>query len=74
MLHEHVTSSTVWEVKHNLNTLSPAVTCWIETDELLIKILPLAIEAKDENTTEITFTRPYTGRVEIRREKRWSDD
>lgn len=74
MLYERSALSQVWEVEHNLNTLNPLVVCWVETDGSYTKILPLCVEIKDKNTVVITFSRPYTGRVEIRNEKRWSDD
>lgn len=74
MVYEQDTPSTIWEVSHKLNTIVPFVECWVETDEITTKILPLEIASKDENTVIITFTRPYAGRACIRNQKRWSDD
>ena len=74
MVYEHTAPSTIWEVEHNLNTLTPLVECWVNTDGVQFKIFPLSVKPKDKNTIQITFTRPYAGRAVIRNQKRWSDD
>lgn len=73
MVHDQTDPSEVWEVKHNLDSTNVSVECWVEIDDTHTKILPSRV-VSDQNTTTITFTRPYVGRVKIHNRKRWSDN
>ena len=65
--------SSTWIIKHNQNTSTPSVECWIDVDGDAIKILPVSIIPKDNNTIEITFMKPYVGYVDVVQQKLWSD-
>jgi hypothetical protein len=58
-----LTASTTWSAIHGLNTLFPIVNIWDSSSNEIIS--PDVIESKNLNTTEIRFTVPRTGYVNI---------
>lgn len=59
--HEQVSGSTTWTISHNLNSDAVAVDVFIDNGGNLEKIIPLSIEATDDNTITVTFSSSQTG-------------
>jgi len=59
--HVQSTTSTTWNVQHNLHTSSPVVDCWIDQAGTLTKIIPLSVDVVDEDNVTITFSSVRAG-------------
>ena len=59
--HHQSVGSDTWAVSHNFNTDAVVVDVFIDFEGSLEKIIPLSIEATDNNTVTITFSSSQTG-------------
>lgn len=63
--HIQSASSTTWTIIHGLDTITPAVDCWVDISGSITKILPLTVTATDNKTVTITFSTAYSGEAFI---------
>jgi hypothetical protein len=63
---EQTTSSTLWEVAHNLGT-TPAVDVYFydTSRSAYVKMIPMEVEYVDANNIKIHFSEPYSGKVSV---------
>jgi hypothetical protein len=61
-IHDQTTAASVWEINHNLNTVSPLVQIYDENFNMLI---PDRIQPTGNNSLEAAFTTAMTGRAVI---------
>ena len=59
--HEQTAASTTWTITHNLNTLAPAVDCWVGG----IKVTPLTVTATSALVCTITFASAQSGEAAL---------
>ncbi len=64
--HIQDTESQTWSITHNLNTENIEVVCQVQTDDILTKVIPLAIALPTTLAVTIHFVTPYSGTAVIR--------
>ena len=55
-----------WSITHNLDTENIEVVCQVQTDDILTKVIPLAIALPTTLAVTIHFVTPYSGTAVIR--------
>ena len=57
--------SQTWSITHNLDSADVEVKCWVQTDDILTRVIPLAVTAPTTLAVTIHFVTPYSGKVVI---------
>ena len=65
--YEHVQTvpSDVWNIQHKLDSINLFLQCYIVDAQTLVPISPNRIEFVNNNTLNVKFSRPRTGRVKL---------
>ena len=57
-------TAAVWTIEHNLGGM-PAIDVTVNVNGQVQKILPLKVEATDDNTLAVHFSSPQTGTARL---------
>lgn len=63
--HNQTVPTQNWNIQHNLDSTELFIQCYISDESGLVPIFPNNIEFADNNTLNVNFTSPRTGKVKI---------